>query len=401
MGALVETINSISSVMDGLIDFSVCNEYLSKDFENFLIKNEIDIERQSEVQNCLIEYILDEKTEENVRVLDYFIQKNPSLSSSDKKIIDALKNSFISIFQVKKILKNAYRAFCLSNEKEFELIPLVKMTNLRGVGLYDYIKARMIEIDGVFYLLEIFDCFGEFRENIANLETIRCLIKYPESQTMYNDEKLLELKESTKVFNEKFKSIFTKDEIITSNTLADEFIKDFNSFIENGEKPDGKKYDEEYPTGFFRLDEDSEDFIKNATGGFSDSSVPYDIGFFMDKDSGLYIIPFLGTFNEILKSGSLDEIEHSKECVQYILNSDKVSVNLLIKKEKEFKDFIKIVNSAFDKEFKDIREIIGYFKGDWLLNSRFSGKFSPTMALYNSKTFEKMINIKDDMIKSN
>lgn len=393
--ALVETINSISSIMDELIDFSVNDEYISKSFEEFLIKNNIDIEKQSEVQNCLIEYILDEKTEDNIRVLDYFKQKNPSCN---QKIVDSLKNSFISVFKINKILKNAYRAFCLANEKEFELIPLVKMTNLRGIGLYDFIKARMIEIDNVFYLLEIFDCFGEFREHIANAEAIRCLVKFPESQTMYNDKKLSELFDSTKLFNEKFEKVFGGNEIITSNTLADELIKDFNAFIEDGKEILKEKYMEEFPVGFFYDDEDNEDdFIKNAAGGFSNSSIPYDIGFFMDKDSGLYIIPFLGTFNEILKNDSFEKVDGGKECVQYILNSDKVSPNLIIKKEKEFKNFVKIVNLAFEKDFKDVREIIGYFKSDWLLNK----KFSPAMVLYSSKTFAKMINIEDDMIKSN
>ena len=53
----------------------------------------------------------------------------------------------------------------------------------------------------------------------------------------------------------------------------------------------------------------TEDFIKNATGGFSASDTPYDIGFFIDKVSGLYIIPFLGTFNEIMQQNSLENIE--------------------------------------------------------------------------------------------
>ncbi len=186
MATLVETLNSISSNMDALIDFAVSDETLSKDFEEFLIKNEIKIERQNELNDCLINYILDEKMQDNTRVLDYFAQKNPE---SDKKVLAAFKKSFKSVFRVNKILKNAYNCTCLANEKDFELIPLVKMTNLRGIGLYDFMKARIIEIEGVFYLLEIFDCFGQFREYFANVETVKCLVQYPESQTMYNDEK--------------------------------------------------------------------------------------------------------------------------------------------------------------------------------------------------------------------
>jgi len=390
--ALVETLNLISSTMDTLIDFIVNDEVLSKDFEKYLEVNKFNIERQNELNDCLIGYIMDEKTQDNIRVLDYFSLKNPDC---DKKIIKSFKKSFKSVFRINKILKNAYSATCLANEKDFELIPLVKMTNLRQIGLYDFIKARIIEFDNVFYLLEIFDCFGQFREYGANVETVKCLIKYPESQTMYNDEKLKELQKSTEIFNKKFHETFKCDEIITSNTLADVFLQDFNTLIENGANDDisKEKYKTELEYKYFEInDEKEEDFIKNATGGFSISDKPYDIGFFADEVSGLYIVPFLGTFNEILRQNSLENVENAKECVKYFMTSDKVSPNLIIKKNKEFKNFIPLVNKVFNQDFKDIREIIGAFKEDWMIQN----KFSPTMVLYNSKTFEKLIGLEEE-----
>ena len=160
---------------------------------------------------------------------------------------------------------------------------------MRSIGLYDFLKARMIEINNVFlFCLKIFDCFGQFREYNANVETIKCLIKYPESQTMYNDKKLNELKNSTKLFYEKFTVLFGCDEIITTNTLADEFIEEFNDFIEGKCEIQAEKYktyDGKY--GYFvpretGIDDTGkeDDFIKNAVGGFSNSKIPYDIGFF-------------------------------------------------------------------------------------------------------------------------
>ncbi len=389
--AVVETLNLISKTMDTLIDFVINDTDLNKDFEKYLEINNFNIERQNDLNDCLIGYILDEKTQGNIRVLDYFSQKNPGC---DKRIISSFKNSFKSVFRVNKILKNAYLATCLANEADFELIPLVKMTNLRQIGLYDFIKARMIELDNAFYLLEIFDCFGQFREYNANVETVKCLIKYPESQTMYNDAKLKELQKSTALFNETFKNTFGCNEIITSNTLADEFLEDFNTLIETGSNNNisKEKYFSEIDYKFFELnDEKEEDFIKNATGGFSASDKPYNIGFFMDEASGLYIIPFLGTFNEILKQNSLENIENAEECIKYFITSDKVSPNLIIKKEKEYKNFIPLINSVFDKDFRDIREIISCFKADWTIHN----KFSPTIVLYNSKIFEKLIGMEN------
>ncbi len=382
---LVETLNLISSTMDTLIDFVINDEALSKDFEKYLEINNFNIERQTDLNDCLIGYILDERTQDNIRVLDYFSQKNPGC---DNKIIASFKNSFKSVFKINKILKNAYSATCLANEADFELIPLVKMTNLRQVGLYDFIKARMIEFENTFYLLEIFDCFGQFREYNANAETVKCLIKYPESQTMYNDKKLKELQKSTAFFNEKFIQTFDCDEIITSNTLADEFLKDFNNLLENNSTDISKeKYKADIEYKYFELNNNKEeDFIKNAAGGFSASEMPYDTGFFMDETSGLYIIPFLGTFNEIMKSNSLESVENANECIKYIITSDKVSPKKKKKKEKEFKNFIPLINKVFDKDFKEVREIISFFKADWTMHN----KFSPAIVLYNSKTFEKL-----------
>lgn len=391
MAGPVETLNLISKTMDELIDFTISDKTLSKDFEEYLITNDIKIEKQNELNDCLINYILDEKMQDRTRVLDYFLMKNQAI---DKNMISAFKKSFKSVFRANKILKNAYACICLANEKNFELIPLVKMTNLKGIGLYDFIKARIIELDNTYYILEIFDCFGQFREHHANIETVKCLIKYPESQTMYNDKKLAELQKSTKLFNEKFIETFGTNELITTNTLADEFIKEFNLFIE--EKTAGiskEKYaDCKINFEYFELNKNSEDdFIKNATGGFSASDKPYDIGFFADENSGLYIIPFLGTFNEILKQNSFENIKNAEKCVEYVITSDKVPPNLLIKKEKEYKNLISLINNVFSRNFKDIREIISCFKEDWLIFD----KFSPTMVLYNSKTFEKMIGYKE------
>ena len=54
-----------------------------------------------------------------------------------------------------------------------------------------------------------------------------------------------------------------------------------------------------------------------------------------------------------------------------------------------------MINNVFDKNFKDIREIISTFKEDWTIQN----KFSPTMVLYNSKTFEKLIGIQNEAAK--
>lgn len=117
MGTLVDTIGLISSTIDGLIDFTVNDTELSKDFEGFLTRNNINLERSADVQNCLISYILDEKTEDYTYALDYIAKAGGQ--NFNLEILKALKESYISVFKIKKILKNAYMAECLNSEKEY------------------------------------------------------------------------------------------------------------------------------------------------------------------------------------------------------------------------------------------------------------------------------------------
>ena len=79
MAGLIETLSLISKTMDDLIDFTVNDEALSKDFEAFLIKNEIKIERQNELNDCLINYVLDEKMQDRQGYWTIFLIKKPIL----------------------------------------------------------------------------------------------------------------------------------------------------------------------------------------------------------------------------------------------------------------------------------------------------------------------------------
>ena len=93
----------------------------SADVKSKNIQNEIkDLQQQMQKISSNEKLSVDEKANERklsndgssvLSLIDinslksFSVSLSSSLSSSDKKIIDALKNSFISIFQVKKILK--------------------------------------------------------------------------------------------------------------------------------------------------------------------------------------------------------------------------------------------------------------------------------------------------------
>lgn len=385
---VIQTALKISSVMDSLIDFVVSDEKLSNEFEKFLIKNKIEIKKESDLNYVLIDYIFEGKMENGIFVLDYFEEKN----DADKNIIYALKNAFISVFQIKKVSKNSYETIDLISEKSFTLTPLVKTTSLRGIGLYDYIKARIIELSGNFYLLEIFDVISQFKEYNACFEAVNSVIKNPKIAVLNNKDKFVEIKNSINSFHSSFIECFKKDEIITSNKELDRILDEFYKF-HKGEIDNVNivPLNENFDYKFFEIQEFNNNILLNAALGFSESA-EYDIGIYSDSELGLFIIPFLGTFNKILEG---KEIKGEKDCVKEFLLNDKIPPSLLTKKQNEYNNLVDIINKITESNFSSIYDVNETYKQNYKDNMRLSA----TSILYNSEVFSKVLGHKEEKIQ--
>lgn len=385
--SIVDKLSALSEEMESLLDFIATDKKIGEDFESYVEENNLKIEKQSQLNIALIEYLLDGKMQDNTRVLDYYLaqgmQKNP-------QVVEAYKNSTTSVFEIKKVLKNAYEAYSLTCEKDFCLIPLVKMVNLRGIAKGDFICARAIEFEGEFYLLEIYDVISSLNFYKAASEALKYLITNSNCAVFQNDEKLNKIKNSVEEFKQSFKKVFDeKNSIITTNKLADELINAYN------EQSDPTQYIQnvdEYK--FFNIKEysDGDDFIENAIGGFSKHNCLYDIGFYFDESEGPYIIPFLGTFYKIFDTFDNGEfkIEGAKECVREFLKSDKVPKSLIAQVAKKYENFLDVVNSALETSFNSTSQVLERFKGTE------NNKFSPMIVLYNSKVFGEILGLKEE-----
>ena len=390
--SIVDKLNALSGEMESLLDFIATDKKIGEDFETYVEENNLKIEKQSQLNVALIEYLLDGKMQDNTRVLDYYLAQGAQKNS---QVVEAYKNSTTSVFEIKKVLKNAYETYSLTCEKEFCLIPLVKMVNLRGIAKGDFICARVIEFEGEYYLLEIYDVISSLNFYKAASEALKYLISNSNCAVFQNDEKLNKIKNSVEEFKQSFKKVFNeKNSIITTNKLADELINAYN------EQSDPTQYIQnvdEYK--FFNIKEysDGDDFIENAIGGFSKHNCLYDIGFYFDESEGPYIIPFLGTFYKIFETFDNGEfkIEGAKECVREFLKSDKVPKSLIAQVAKKYENFLDVVNSALETSFNSTSQVLERFKG--IENT----KFSPMIVLYNSKVFGEILGIKeeDDMPK--
>ena len=157
MPNVADTLLEISKTIEKILDFTADDEVLSKDFEQYLEINKIEINSEKEFNNIIFQYILDMKMQNGLRVLEYY-RRNNQVSN---EIIDSLLNSFCSVFKVNKVLSNGFDVNCLTSNVDVELISMVKMNHLKQVGKYDYIQARILELAGVYYIIEIYDVISE------------------------------------------------------------------------------------------------------------------------------------------------------------------------------------------------------------------------------------------------
>ena len=102
---VVDKLNALSKEMESLLDFIATDSELGEDFQTCVSENNITIEKQSQLNIALIEYLLDGKMQDGTKVLDYYVSKN---AYKNKDIVKSRKNSTTSVFEIKKVLKNAY-----------------------------------------------------------------------------------------------------------------------------------------------------------------------------------------------------------------------------------------------------------------------------------------------------
>ena len=294
--SVVDSLNIIGKTIENILDFVANDKVLSEDFQQYLEINGIEIESEKEFNNVIIQYVLDMKMQNGLRVLEYYRRNNKTYD----EVIDALLNSFCSVFRVNKILSNAFDVTCLTSNVNLTIIPMVKMEHLKQIGKFDYIQARILELNRVQYILEIYDVISEFDVYKATTTAIKYMLQNPRTAYFKNDEKKVLLEKSVAEFNQKFDECFSAQFVVTTNKKVDNLIEFFNNYRLSGKKEDYSSLIEDVEQlRYIKIDEfncDDDTFLQNATGGFASHKEIYDVALWMDKKRGLYIVPFLKTF---------------------------------------------------------------------------------------------------------
>ena len=271
----------------------------------------------------------------------------------------------------------------------------MKMTAFRGIGAGDFIIARIVNISGDYYLLEISGVLPATKKDDAYRFAVAKIIQNPELVYLDNPEKQKEIEEDVAEIHKKFLEFFGSTEVITTNKHADDLIGMFNDYAEEGKKAEFKELivePKEYK--FFNVNEFNnsyDNFLENSLGGFSSHKETYDVGIIYDKELGLYAIPFYGTFNKIFEVKDYTKVLNYDLCIKYFLQNDKYSANLIRTVASKHKNFMEIVNAVLAKNYT-LDELLKTYKRRYVKNKIISS----TTVLYRSNAFSNTLGIIED-----
>ncbi len=387
---ILEDLKEINDIIKDLAVFVQNDEMVKPDFEEY-IKTIGNVNLQSACFTYIFERNLNNKS-----ILTLYLENTKKVSASSKKIIKALMKSISSIFEIKKVLQNGFELNNIINEKTYNAVSLVKMTTFRGIGSGQYVVARIFKFGDVYYLLEISGVLPSNRRDDALRYSVAKIIQNPELVYLDNPDKQKEIEKEIKAIYKKFVDYFGTDEIVTTNRFADDVIGAFNDFAEGGEKVDVTdkiQTLDEYK--FFSVNEFNnsyDNFLENSLGGFSSHKEVYDVGIIFDKELGLYAVPFFETFNKIIENP--ENVQNAKACVEFFLNNDKFSANIIKRVAERHENFMDVVNKLLGTEYT-FDELLETYKSRYLENKIFSS----TTVLYKSKAFSKTLGIIEEDIE--
>ena len=383
---ILEDLKQINDIIKDLAEFVQTDEVVKPDFQEYL--NSIG---NAAIQSAVFTYIF-ERNLNNKSILALYAEKH----QEHKRILDALMQSISSIYEVKRVLQNGFDLNNIINERTYSVVSLVKMSAFRGIGSGQYVVARIFKLEDTYYLLEISGVLPSSRRDDALRYSIAKIIQNPELVYLDNPEKQAEIEHEVQDIYEKFIEFFGRDEIITTNKFADDLIGMFNDFAEGGEKVDFQDKVKSLDTyRFFNVSEFNnsyDNFLENSLGGFSSHKEEYDVAIIFDKELGLYAVPFFETFNKIIENP--ENIENAKECVEFFLNNDKFSANIIKRVAQRNGKFMDVVNSMLGTSF-DLDGLLKHYKSRYLENKIFSS----TTVLYKSKAFSKTLGIIEEDIE--
>lgn len=384
---VIEKLNDINDVIKDLFEFVQSNEQTKTDFHEYLATMSALNATPSQMEKLFIPYVFERNLGEPAKSVIQIFNENGN--PKNKEVAKSLLTAQYSIFRVEKILKNGFDLFNLTNEKQYNVLSLTKMTNFRGLGTGEFIVARIFKHEGEYYLIGIDNMLSADKIKDAVRYAIMKIVQTPWLVYQDNPAKEEEIKADIKAMSEKFTQTFNSDEFITTNRYADTVIGILNGEdnIKDLDIEEATKPLNEYK--YFTIQElnnDYDNFLENSLGGFSSHTELYDVGIIMDSELGLYSIPFYKTFCTIFEDKS--KVKDAKGCVNYFLTNDSISDRIIRKIADKYPNFMDTINEILEKDYT-LDSLIETYKSEYLKRKIYSS----TSVLYHSTVFSTSIEL--------
>ncbi len=391
--SVIEKFSTISTTITKLFDFLMNSkiEKLNNDVQEYLKTISANNQKGKNLQSVLIPYLFERNIDQK-NIFQIYLENVKIQDNTEAEIVKSLQTSFESVFEIKKIMRNGFLFKNLLNDKEYSVLPLVKMTNFRSILAGQFVIARIFEFENTFYLIEISNVYASYQKDDVYRYAIAKLLEKPELLYIDNIEKQKEIESLILEFSTKFKDLFGTDEIISDNKNIDELISLFNDYCEEPNPSLKDKINQfiKEPTefNFFKVKEFNSqynNFLENSMGGFSAHNSHYDVGMIFDSNTGLYIIPFWATLKHGFET-DYHEIPNYAQCLKSVLENDKIPNTILSRLNSQFPNFMNVVNEILEANYS-FEELIQHYKSDFLSQKI----YSPTTVLYSSEIFTKTI----------
>ncbi len=388
---LLEELKIVSDTIKDIVTFVQSDAAVKGDFEEYIRTIGVGQNAVMDFNTACLNYVFERRLQ-NKPIVRLYLDKKKGLNVTEKEVCDTLLNSIHSVFEIKRVLKNGFSLYSVINEKTYDATSLVKMTAFRGVGVGQYVVARIAKFRDEVCLLEISGILPSTRREDALRYSVAKLVETPELAYQDNPQKQAELEADIEALYQKFIEFFKSDEVITTSKHADDVIGAYNEFAELGEITDVQaKLQEPENLRFFNVSEFNNsynNFLENSLGGFSSHEQVYDVGIIYDRELGLYAVPFYKTFNKIFEVDDYKSIEGHVQCLQYFFENDKLPANLIKRVASKYPNFMERVNEIMKSGFT-LDGLLQQYKPQYLEKKI----FSPTSVLYKSKAFSNTLGI--------
>ena len=200
---VIEKITEINDVLKQIFNFIQNDVTIKSDFDEYIATIGGGNIQLNQMEKIFLPYIF-ERQIQGKSILEMFSE------NSSSKTAKSLESAFFSVFEIKKILRNGFELYNLINEKTYTVSSLTKMTNFRGVYAGQYITARIFELDGEYYVIEISSILSHSQKEEAYRFAVMKLIQTPQILYLDNKEKEQEIKNTISDMYENFIKTFVK-----------------------------------------------------------------------------------------------------------------------------------------------------------------------------------------------